>query len=201
MSPASNLAAIFITAVILLVALYAVFIADRKTNRAADIRHAEWLRRHQAHVAPRWEQERNALARRLPEPTPMRWTQRIRRDSGQALAEMALALPVLLFIGLGFIEAGFLLGTRDEQARNTGVVADYAAAHPDNNSWESVANRVLPGCEVEDESDPGHDVRTFRATCQYNPVATHGLWDGLPISTEANAATTNPPMSAPAPTP
>ncbi|MBA3583026.1 MAG: pilus assembly protein [Gemmatimonadetes bacterium] len=123
---------------------------------------------------------------------------------GQALVEFALLAPVLLFTILGGIEVAFLLTDRDAQARDTGVVADYAAANPDDASWHALAALRLPGCAVEVDRNPpgppGYVVAS--ATCQYQPVATHGLWDGLPISTEAAAADNAPsPVVVPSPSP
>lgn len=110
------------------------------------------------------------------------------RDRGQAIAEFALILPVFLFTCLGFIEAGFLVATQATQAHATSVVADYAAAHHGDSSWNAVAVQVgLGGCAVTVE-DEAHDIVHVVSTCQYDPRVTHGLWDGIPLSTEADAA-------------
>jgi hypothetical protein len=113
--------------------------------------------------------------------------------AGQALAETALILPVLLFAGLGFVEAGFLLGAKAAQDRATATVAAWAAGHP-GEPWAAVAAAELPGCDVTVAvaTDPP-DLVTASATCTYRPVVTRGLWDGLPISsTEAAAAWPTP---------
>ncbi len=112
---------------------------------------------------------------------------------GQGLVELALVLPVVLFTALGFLEAGLLIGSRDEQARATQTVADYAALHgPD--SWSGVAAAVLPGCTVALVATvPG--IVLVDATCAYNSVIRL-MFDGLPITTEASSAV-NPPVSPP----
>src|SRR6185369_6023529 len=106
----------------------------------------------------------------------------MRSDRGQGLVELALVLPVVLFAALGFLEAGLLVGSRDEQARRTQTVADYAAQHgPD--SWAAVADEVLPGCAVAlAASDPG--IVVVDATCEYRSVIRLAF-DGLPVTTSA----------------
>lgn len=107
---------------------------------------------------------------------------------GQSLVEFALILPVMMFTMLGFIEAGILLATQSTQMRATETVAAYAAAHHGDPSWSSVAAQVgLGECDVEVTDEP-HDIVKVGVTCHYDPRATHGLWDGLPISTETYAA-------------
>ena len=125
----------------------------------------------------------------------------MRSDRGQGLVELALVLPVVLFAALGFLEAGLLVGSRDEQARRTQTVADYAAQHPRDVSWADVAASELPGCDVE-AVDSGHtDVVAFEATCRYRSV-TRLAFDGLPVTTSASAAVdAADPVSAPAPAP
>ena len=54
----------------------------------------------------------------------------VNHPRGQVLVEMALALPVLLFITLGLLEAGSLLIAKADEDHNVRVVADWAAAHP-----------------------------------------------------------------------
>ncbi len=121
---------------------------------------------------------------------------------GQAIVEFALVLPLMLFICLGFVEAGFLLATQATQARATGVVADYAAAHPTEAPWDSViALEGLASCAVA-VTTPMPDIVHVESTCYYDPRVTHGLWEGLPITVEADAALPAPtPSPTPMPTP
>ena len=119
------------------------------------------------------------------------------RSKGQALVEVALMLPVIMFTALGFLEAGFLLGTQFTQEQATTVVATYAAAHHDS-SWHAVADQIgLTDCTVAVTDEP-HELVKASTTCSYKPHVTSGLWDGLPITTEAYAAL---PAATPDPTP
>jgi len=108
-----------------------------------------------------------------------------RAQRGQAIAETALVLPVVLFTGLGFLEAGFLVAEKADQDRATAVLADWAAAHH-SEDWHAIANQELPGCAVAvDESMP--DLVTATATCQYSGRVTRGILD-VSISSEESAA-------------
>lgn len=119
------------------------------------------------------------------------------RQAGQAIVETALVLPLLLFIALGFTEAGILVATKADQDRSTAVVATWAADHP-GADWQAVADQELPGCDVDvaTSADPP-DLVTAAATCEYLPRVTRGLWDGLPISSEETAASEPAATSAP----
>jgi hypothetical protein len=105
---------------------------------------------------------------------------------GQALVEMALVLPLLLFLFLGAVEAAFLLTAKAYQDRATSVVAVWAAEHPRDSSWNSIAVRELPGCTVT-VTTPRPDLIEATAICLYHPVATHGLWNGLPMTSRESA--------------
>lgn len=108
------------------------------------------------------------------------------RVPGQAVVELALAMPIILFIALGFAELGFLIATKAHQDRSTYAVAGWASQHP-GDSWESIASKELPGCDVEvDRSD--RDLTRAIATCAYTPRVFPGLFDGLPITSEEVAA-------------
>jgi len=111
-----------------------------------------------------------------------------RGSPGQAIVEMALLLPVLIFGALGFLEAGFLVAAKADQDRQNAVIAEWAAGHP-GESWQPVAAVLLPGCTVAevDHPDDPPDLLTIGARCVYQPVVTAGLWAGLPISSEASA--------------
>jgi hypothetical protein len=119
---------------------------------------------------------------------------------GQAIVEFALVFPIIAAILLGAAEMGMLYAARAAQDRAGGVVADYAAARPGDESWNAVADRELPGCDVDVTTD-GLGILTARATCQYEPVITSNLWDGLPISSEASAAIAPEPTPSASPDP
>ncbi len=116
---------------------------------------------------------------------------------GQALVEFALILPILLFIILGSIEAGFLIIEKARQDRETSVVAEWAAGH-DNDSWRAVANKGLPGCDVEVTS-PLPDLVQATSRCQYRPKVLVGfpIFDGLPISSREAAVRLRTPEPLP----
>lgn len=116
--------------------------------------------------------------------------------SGQALIEFALVMPIFLFAALGFIEAGFLVGTFAHQGRETDDVAEWAAGHP-GESWNSMANALLPGCEVSVST--ASDLTTATAVCHYQPRVFPTLFQGLRMTTEESAAIAK--SSKPAPTP
>ena len=96
-------------------------------------------------------------------------------------------MPILLFTLLGAIEAGFLLIDKAHQDRSTAVVAQWAASHP-GESWNSVANRELSGCDVS-VSEPKPDLVEATSRCQYRPNVFSG-WSGLPMSSREVAART-----------
>jgi hypothetical protein len=105
---------------------------------------------------------------------------------GQALVELALALPLILLILLGGLEAATLLITKAHQDRATATVASYVAGRPDDESWHRVAERELAGCDVTiDKPQPGLIEAT--ATCHYSPRILPG-WGGLPMTSRESAA-------------
>lgn len=105
---------------------------------------------------------------------------------GQLLVELAVALPLILFILLGATETGFLLIAKAGQDHATRVVAEWAGQHP-GEAWSAVADRELPGCSVE-VTTPLPDVVEAASRCQYVPKVTHGLWPGLVVSSRESAA-------------
>ena len=110
----------------------------------------------------------------------------LERDArGQAIVEVALTLPILLLVILGGTELGFLVSDRFTQTENTFTVATWAAEH-NGESWNSVANRLLPGCEVTMTTQ--HDLIDADVTCRYVPHVTSNFWDGLRIHTHGTAA-------------
>lgn len=107
---------------------------------------------------------------------------------GQVLVELALALPVILFAALGFIEAGALMATWAAQGRTTGALADWSALHPeDAEGWHSLLASDARDCSADVTTEVSGMVRVT-LTCPYRPLVTSNLWDGLPITTEAIAA-------------
>jgi hypothetical protein len=110
---------------------------------------------------------------------------------GQAIVEFALVLPLILFIMLGFTEVGFLLIAKAAQDRDTAVIAQWAAVHP-GESWNSIASKMLPGCDVNVERQP-NDLVEATSRCQYRPRVLVGfpLFDGLPISSQETSVDLN----------
>ena len=104
---------------------------------------------------------------------------------GQILVELALAMPLILFVILGGIEAGFLMVSKADQDRRTAVVAEWAADHP-GDSWESVANKELRGCSVE-VVETERDVLEATTQCHYTPKVLV-MFNGIPISSRQIAA-------------
>lgn len=120
---------------------------------------------------------------------------------GQALVEMALVLPFALFTALGFVEAGFLLAGKAEQDREVATLASWVAANPERDP-EPIVHRVhLEACDLRIQLVPGLALWEVRATCHYQPRVTAGLWEGLPISSEAAAAALPEPEPSPSPEP
>lgn len=119
---------------------------------------------------------------------------------GQALVEMALVMPILLFALLGTGDVAMLFSFRDHQARSTATVVNYAASRPGDDSWQSVANLELPGCDVAvQEAHPG--VMEATATCQWTPLLLRAFWgDSVPVTTQESAAADEPsPEPSPSP--
>jgi hypothetical protein len=104
---------------------------------------------------------------------------------GQAIVEFALVFPLLLFVILGGIEAGFLIIAKADQDRATQVIVDWAALHPAE-SWNSVANHELPGCTVI-VSSPFRDVLEAASQCQYHSKILVDLYN-IPIGSHQTAA-------------
>lgn len=99
------------------------------------------------------------------------------------LVEFALAFPVLMLMLLGSIDGGRLMIAKADQDHRTIVVAEWAAAH----RGDSIASTELPGCTVtlDDTTQPG--IEHAGSTCTFEPIGLHGFWDGLQVSSEADA--------------
>ncbi len=114
----------------------------------------------------------------------------LRRHSGQAIVELAIIFPLLIFAAMGFLEAGRLVVTKAEVDRNTYAVAETAARYPDDERWQSVAARLLPAeCDVQVHRDAL--LATASSRCQYRPLIFRD-YDGIVISSEESAATAGP---------
>lgn len=107
---------------------------------------------------------------------------------GQALVEFVVILPLVLFIILGATEVGFLLIAKAHQDRATAVVAEWAAEHP-SDSWNAVANKELPGCDVE-VSSPLPELVQATSQCRYQPKVGLPMFDQLLISSRETAVST-----------
>jgi hypothetical protein len=105
---------------------------------------------------------------------------------GQALVELAVTLPFVMFLFLGAVESAFLLTQKAHQDRSTAVVAQWASSHP-GESWHSVAAHELPGCEVA-IATPLPDLLEAQVTCHYSPKVLV-MWNGLEMSSQESAAT------------
>jgi hypothetical protein len=124
------------------------------------------------------------------------------RARGQALAELALTLPLILLLLLAMIEVGFLMSAKARQDGATLETARWAAAHPEAEPSDGAALFGLAGCEVESSEDGGAGTLTVHSTCEYQPLALHGFWEGLDIGSEASAATAPAsPGASPSPAP
>jgi hypothetical protein len=130
-----------------------------------------------------------------------------RRDTdnpGQAIVEMALILPILLFVLLGFVEVGFLFAARDRYQNGVDVLTELAAADRSDawrNKVQSEDDRV--GCHdgqpdvtyPDGDQAPGSRIRLVW-TCHYRPVFVPMLNVAVAVESEALIA-----GSAPIPTP
>jgi hypothetical protein len=87
---------------------------------------------------------------------------------------------------LGAIEVGFLLTAKAYQDRQTAVMADYAAEHPNDESWHAVAERELHGCDVT-VTTPLPDMVEAKAVCHHAAVVLP-IWQGLEIGSRESAA-------------
>jgi len=135
---------------------------------------------------------------------------------GQSLVEFALVLPVFLFAALGFVEAAFLFSHQHSAQTSADVLADALAEriaeNPDSESWHAGWNSLVAqelvrsGCDgaafvsfPDDTHLPGDRARVT-LSCEYHPVPTHGLWEGLVYAVQGEAvvrSTAVPPSSAP----
>ncbi len=125
-----------------------------------------------------------------------------RQRNGQALVELAVALPVLMLVALGFLEAGRLMVTKAAQDRDTATVAAWVAVHP-SEAPGPVVGRLdsLRGCDLEVSLDDDLGIVTATASCRYEPLVTKGLrvFDNTVITSTEVFALTAPEPSASSP--
>ena len=111
-------------------------------------------------------------------------------------APVAIAAPVPTQSPGSLRPATVELAEKADQDRRTAVVASWAAIHPADVPGPLYAAVVdaqrLASCVVDCAPDAALGLVTVAATCQYHPVATRGLWDGLPIASTASAALPSP---------
>ena len=112
----------------------------------------------------------------------------VNHPRGQALVELALALPILLFMALGAFEAGSLLIAKADEDHNVRVVAEWAAAHPSEAPGAVMHAVGLDSCAVTITPDDDLGIVHVGATCPYVPRITSNIWSGLQVSAEAAAA-------------
>lgn len=101
---------------------------------------------------------------------------------GQALVEFAIIVPVLLFMILAVAELAMLGSAKIRQDAATIEAARWAVANPD----DAAPMPGLAGCAVTTGELDGYV--TVASTCTYRPIALRGIWEGLPVSSEAAAA-------------
>jgi hypothetical protein len=103
--------------------------------------------------------------------------------------EFVLLLPILLLLVAAAIDGGRLMIAKQAQDRATGNVADWAAAHPGDSSWNSIAAQLFaPDCTVtvDDTGRPG--IVTAGSRCTFTALALPGTpLDGINVSSEATA--------------
>jgi hypothetical protein len=130
-------------------------------------------------------------------------------NPGQAIVEMALVLPILLFVLLGFAEVGFLFAARDRYQNGVDVLTELAAADRSDawrNKVQSEDDRV--GCHdgqpdvtyPDGGQAPGSRIRLVW-TCHYRPVFVPMLNVAVAVESEALIAGSTSGPAAPAPSP
>lgn len=121
-------------------------------------------------------------------------------SKGQTIVELALTLPFLLLLIVAGMEIANLMASKAQQDRQTAVVVQWAADHP-GAAWESVANVVLPGCDV-DVFMAGPDLLEATSRCQYHPIAPLPTpLDWVRISSHSNAPMSPTPQPSPSGSP
>lgn len=131
-------------------------------------------------------------------------------QAGQAIAEFALVLPVLMLMLLGFAELSFAVANRAGYQNGVDVLAQWAAEEMAAESWPSGWTNVVKdevdrtGCDDRDPSvtfpDGSHlpgDRVLVRWACPYHPTLTANLFD-FTIHVESEAVV---PGAKPTPSP
>lgn len=153
--------------------------------------------------------------RRLPETLLQNAQKSHLRVKGQATVEFALLLPLLLFMGLGFLEGGILLNSQRSMQNSVDVLAKIAAEKIEtigSEDWEAVILEEITRSSDRCAESPNiavsyPDVTTESGdrvkvswSCPYAPLVTNGLWPGLRITVESEAVI-NLPNPEPTPLP
>lgn len=143
---------------------------------------------------PTWkrpEPERDVYDAYPDHTSPINSFRRNRFGGGQAIAEVALVLPVLLFVFLGFIEVGRLYAFQHGYQNGVDVLAQLAASDPD---WRSKVpsedDRTSchgnpPDARYPDDDESSGDRVVVTWTCRYSPLVLSQL--AVPVTVQSEA--------------
>ncbi len=136
-----------------------------------------------------------------------RFCQHIKDQLGQSLVEVALFLPILIFILAGIVEVGNLLITQNRVTTSARVAAGYGAAKYDRDDWNGTAmamgnvalNTVTETMELSPDlwdiwsiraytNDAGDDFEEFEATHVFgtNNVVSTTEWTTIETQVQSD---------------